>query len=239
MPATIDLGNISGLKIQGSGGVGQQGGKLPSQFTSHATYLRSTGTIFKLGGTGCVFEGLNFWGGGIVNYASKGLGSGKHTFRDCSFVNCDFGVQFGTDIEDDNCDLFNFDNVHFINCKVGIVAMNNQCVGGIGRGLRFLNCINCFDFQRGGSAYFDGVRVANCATILNLGVQGVNNKDFGITGLIVDNTMPLGWALARYVTNQTISFSGRIGNQQRNHLRMVASGNLENIDISSLKGTWK
>jgi hypothetical protein len=149
--------------------------------------------IIISGGFSHIFENIRFDGNNIAGkiftqrYATRpALGSGKHLWSNCTFMNAEVGIQQGEETLDYNCDLARITNCHFTNLESAIRVVNNQSVGNSVRDSRFIDCKTVFDLLSG-SVQCDGAVIHSCGTLLHMKNQGPGNCRIDLRGLHIDN----------------------------------------------------
>lgn len=159
--------------------------------------LRMTGSRWRienlaLRGKPFKKEGKRALQGLLVTKTGRGLGTGKHEFRNLSIAECRVGIQCGLDPAEHNNDLLGFERLEISRCEIGYRVINSQAMSHWINRLEVRNTPVAFQFFGGGMLHVRNIAAFD-TTLLELRQNdppslspGGNNAVYRLENLKVD-----------------------------------------------------
>lgn len=199
---TWRLPYVQGGRIMGMGGLAHHDIKLGSRLRgpgAEVAWIGPTGgTMVHVPGTNLVWDSVALYGRNTADVGllilkpttTRGLGTGKHTFRGLSVNGCGVGLRLGQG--GDNVDSCIFEYTYAERCGVGVLLDANMAMGHYISYLHIRDCPIAVWVRRGGDLVIRGGLNTSTGTFLKIGDEqrhvnpGRNNGMILVEGIKTD-----------------------------------------------------
>jgi hypothetical protein len=199
---TWHLPYVQGGRIMGMGGLAHHDIKLGSRLRGPGAEIAwigpAGGTMVQVPGTNLVWDSVALYGRNAADVGllilkpttTRGLGTGKHTFRGLSVHGCSVGLRLGQGGE--NVDSCIFEYTYTEKCDVGVLLDADMAMGHYFGYLHIRDCPVAVWVRRGGDLVIRGGLNTSTGTFLKIGDQerhvnpGRNNGMILVEGVKTD-----------------------------------------------------
>lgn len=199
---TWRLPYVQGGRIMGLGGLAHHDIKLQGPLRGAAAELawigEPGGTVVEVPGTNLVWDAVSLYGRDLADVGllvlkpttTRGLGTGKHTFRGLSVHGCSTGIRLGQG--GSNVDSCIFEYTYTEQCNVGVLLDADMAMGHYFTYLHVRKCPVAVWVRRGGDLFIRGGLNTSTGTFLKIGDEapqvnpGRNNGMILVEGIKTD-----------------------------------------------------
>jgi hypothetical protein len=179
---TWRLPYVQGGRIMGLGGLAHHDIKLGSRLRGPGAELawigEAGGTMVRVSGVNLVWDAVALYGRSAADVGllmlkpttTRGLGTGKHTFRGLSVHGCRVGIRLGQGGE--NVDSCVFEYTYTEKCAVGVLLDADMAMGHYFTYLHIRDCPIAVWVRRGGDLVVRGGLNTSTGTFLKIGDEG-------------------------------------------------------------------